>query len=34
VLPVTLGPWRNSLVGEVSRREVLLAIQDRLTFPK
>ncbi|HUN76730.1 MAG TPA: ClcB-like voltage-gated chloride channel protein [Steroidobacteraceae bacterium] len=34
VLPVTRGPWRNSLVGEVSRREVLLAIQDRLTFPK
>jgi chloride channel protein, CIC family len=34
VLPVTLGPWRNSLVGEVSRRDVLLAIQDRLTFPK
>lgn len=34
VLPVTLGPWRNSLVGEVSRRDVLLAIQDRLTLPK
>jgi len=34
VLPVTLGTWRNSLVGEVSRRDVLLAIQDRLTFPK
>ncbi len=34
VLPVTRGAWRNSLVGEVSRREVLLAIQDRLTFPK
>ncbi|MGB6451856.1 MAG: ClcB-like voltage-gated chloride channel protein [Steroidobacteraceae bacterium] len=34
VLPVTLGPWRNSLVGEVSRRDVLLAIQDRLTVPK
>ena len=34
VLPVTLGPWRNSLVGEVSRHDVLLAIQDRLTFPK
>jgi len=34
VLPVTRGPWRNSLVGEVSRRDVLLAIQDRLTFPK
>ena len=34
VLPVTVDPWRNSLLGEVSRREVLLAIQDRLTFPK
>ncbi|HUN25205.1 MAG TPA: ClcB-like voltage-gated chloride channel protein [Steroidobacteraceae bacterium] len=34
VLPVTLGTWRNSLVGEVTRRDVLLAIQDRLTFPK
>lgn len=34
VLPVTLGTWRNSLVGEVSRRDVLLAIQDRLTYPK
>jgi chloride channel protein, CIC family len=34
VLPVTLGSWRNSLVGEVSRRDVLLAIQDRLTYPK
>jgi chloride channel protein, CIC family len=34
VLPVTLGPWRNSLLGEVSRRDVLLAIQDRLSYPK
>jgi hypothetical protein len=34
VLPVTLGPWRNSLVGEVSRQDVLLATQDRLAFPK
>jgi len=34
VLPVTLGAWSNSLVGEVSRHDVLLAIQDRLTFPK
>ena len=34
VLPVTLGPWRNSLLGEISRSDVLLAIQDRLTFPK
>jgi len=34
VLPVTLDAWSNSLVGEVSRHDVLLAIQDRLTFPK
>ena len=34
VLPVTPGQWRNNLIGEVSRRDVLLAIQDRLTYPK
>jgi len=34
VLPVTLGQWRNTLIGEVSRRDVLLAVQDRLTYPK
>jgi predicted transcriptional regulator len=34
VLPVTPDQWRNSLIGEVSRRDVLLAIQDRLTYPK
>lgn len=34
VLPVTPGQWRNSLLGEVSRSDVLLAIQDRLTYPK
>jgi CBS domain-containing protein len=34
VLPVTPDRWRNSLIGEVSRRDVLLAIQDRLTYPK
>ena len=34
VLPVTRGEWRNVLVGEVSRHDVLLAIQDRLTFPR
>ncbi len=34
VLPVTPGQWRNSLLGEVSRNDVLLAIQDRLTYPK
>jgi chloride channel protein, CIC family len=32
VLPVIQGEWRNTLVGEVSRHDVLLAIQDRLTF--
>ena len=34
VLPVTQGEWRNELIGEVSRPDVLLAIQDRLTFPR
>ena len=34
VLPVTLGQWRNTLIGEVSRHDVLLAVQDRLTYPK
>ncbi|HUI61481.1 MAG TPA: hypothetical protein VLX90_14735, partial [Steroidobacteraceae bacterium] len=34
VLPVTPGQWRNSLLGEVSRHDVLLAIQDRLTYPR
>jgi CIC family chloride channel protein len=34
VLPVTPGQWRNTLIGEVSRRDVLLAIQDRLTYPR
>lgn len=32
VLPVTSGQWHNRLLGEVARRDVLLAIQDRLTF--
>jgi CIC family chloride channel protein len=34
VLPVTPGQWRNTLLGQVSRSDVLLAIQDRLTYPK
>jgi CIC family chloride channel protein len=34
VLPVTAGQWRNTLLGEVARNDVMLAIQDRLTFPK
>jgi chloride channel protein, CIC family len=34
VLPVTPGQWRNTLIGEVARRDVLLAIQDRLTYPR
>jgi hypothetical protein len=34
VLPVTPGQCRNTLLDEVSRNDVLLAIQDRLTFPK
>ena len=33
VLPVTEDQWRNRLLGEVSRHDVLLAIQDRLAFP-
>ena len=32
-LPVTPGQWRHTLLGEVSRSDVLLAIQDRLTYP-
>jgi CIC family chloride channel protein len=34
VLPVTPGQWRGTLLGEVSRHDLLLAIQDRLTYPK
>jgi len=34
VLPVTPDQWRNTLLGEVSRHDLLLAIQDRLTYPK
>ena len=34
VLPVTSGEWRGALLGEVSRQDVFLAIQDRLTYPK
>ena len=34
VLPVTPGQWRNTLLGQVSRSDVMLAIQDRLTYPK
>jgi CIC family chloride channel protein len=33
-LPVTSDQWRNALLGEVSRADLLLAIQDRLTYPK
>ena len=29
-LPVIAGPWRAVLVGEVSRRDLLLTLQDRL----
>jgi len=29
-LPVTGGQWRNNLLGEVSRQDVLLAMQDRM----
>ncbi|MBV6418036.1 MAG: Voltage-gated ClC-type chloride channel ClcB [Steroidobacteraceae bacterium] len=34
VLPVTPGQWHNTLLGEVSRQDLLLAIQDRLTYSK
>jgi chloride channel protein, CIC family len=29
-LPVTGGEWRNNLLGEISRQDVLLAMQDRM----
>jgi CIC family chloride channel protein len=34
VLPVTPGQWHSTLLGEVSRHDLLLAVQDRLTYPK
>jgi len=33
-LPVTPDQWCNTLLGEVSRQDLLLAIQDRMTYPK
>ncbi len=30
VLPVTSGQWSNNLLGEVYRRDVVLAVQDRM----
>jgi CIC family chloride channel protein len=30
VLPVTGGEWRNNLLGEITRQDVLLAMQDRM----
>jgi CIC family chloride channel protein len=30
-LPVTAGPWRTTLLGEVLRHDLLLAVQDRLS---
>jgi CIC family chloride channel protein len=33
-LPVTPGQWRHTLLGEVSRADVLLAIRDRLAATK
>jgi chloride channel protein, CIC family len=33
-LPVISDQWRNALLGEVSRADLLLAIQDRMTYPK
>lgn len=34
VLPVTPDHWRTTLIGEVSRNDVLLAIRDRLSYPR
>jgi len=34
VLPVTADRWHAALLGEVARSDVLLAVQDRLTYPK
>jgi chloride channel protein, CIC family len=31
VLPVTAGQWRMTLLGEVSRHDLLLALQDRIS---
>jgi chloride channel protein, CIC family len=31
VLPVTEGPWHMTLLGEVSRHDLLLALQDRIS---
>lgn len=31
VLPVTAGPWRTTLLGEVLRHDLLLALQDRMS---
>ncbi len=33
-MPVISDQWRNALLGEVSRADLLLAIQDRMTYPK
>ena len=30
VLPVTAGQWHMTLLGEVSRHDLLLAVQDRI----
>ncbi|HEX4151602.1 MAG TPA: ClcB-like voltage-gated chloride channel protein [Steroidobacteraceae bacterium] len=30
VLPVIAGAWRNTLLGEISRHDLLLAVQDRM----
>ena len=30
-LPVTSGPWRTTLLGEVLRHDLLLALQDRIS---
>jgi CIC family chloride channel protein len=31
VLPVISGPWRTTLLGEIARHDLMLAVQDRMT---
>jgi CBS domain-containing protein len=31
VLPVISGAWRTTLLGEIARHDLMLAVQDRMT---
>ena len=31
VLPVVSGAWRTTLLGEIARHDLMLAVQDRMT---